>query len=155
MKVFDVMTKNVVTVKKESTILDVMKVMKENDIGFLIIEENDEAIGVITDRDIVLALSKEISVKTNITKIMKKYIITINENETIDKVSDTMGYMQVRRLIVTSDDNKIKGVISITDLLRYPLLEEHALEAMIEISYSYSTIKGNYDKQLQTNAYIF
>ena len=80
MKVFEVMTKQVVTIKKEKTILEAMKIMRDKDIGFLIIEENDEAIGVITDRDIVLSLSKEIKTTTPINKIMKKYIITIYYN---------------------------------------------------------------------------
>lgn len=155
MKVFEVMTKQVFTVKKESNILDVIKIMRDKNIGFLIVEENQEAIGVITDRDIILSLAKEISTNTNITKIMKKYVITINEAAEIETASDVMGYMQVKRLVVVNDLNKITGVISITDLLRHPLLEECALETMIEISYNYSTTNFSNDKQLQTNAFIF
>ena len=155
MKVFDVMKSNVFTLKKENTILDVMKIMKEKDIGFVIIEENNEAIGIITDRDIVLSLAKEISVNTAIAKIMKKYVITIKETDDVTTASDMMGYMQVRRLVVTNDDNKITGVISITDLLRHSLTEESALEAMIEISYNYSTKDESNDILLQTKAFIF
>ena len=155
MKVFDVMKSNAFTLKKENTILDVMKMMKEKDIGFVIIEENNEAIGIITDRDIVLSLAKEISVNTAIAKIMKKYVITIKETDDVTTASDMMGYMQVRRLVVTNDDNKITGVISITDLLRHSLTEESALEAMIEISYNYSTKDESNDILLQTKAFIF
>lgn len=155
MKVFDVMKSNVFTLKKENTILDVMKMMKEKDIGFVIIEENNEAIGIITDRDIILSLAKEISVNTAIAKIMKKYVITIKETDDVTIASDMMGYMQVRRLVVTDDDNKISGVISITDLLRHSLTEESALEAMVEISYNYSTKDESNDIILQTKAFIF
>ena len=67
MKVLDVMNKNVITVSKENTILNVVKIMKELNVGFIIIAENNEAIGVITDRDITLSLTKEISFRyTNI-----------------------------------------------------------------------------------------
>mgnify|MGYP002520145400 CR=1 FL=1 len=72
MKLFEAMNKNVITVKKEVTILDVMRLMREKEIGFIIIEEDNEAVGVITDRDIVLSLSREISLTTPINKIMKK-----------------------------------------------------------------------------------
>ena len=154
MKVFEVMTKNVVTLKKDASVLEAMKLMKEKDIGIVVIEDDNEAIGVITDRDIIILLAREISTNTNITKVMKKYVITINGEEPIDRASDMMGYMQVRRLIVVNDTNKIIGILSITDLLRYPLLEEYALEALLEISYNYSTPNTNFDKELQTNAYI-
>ena len=100
MKVNEVMSKNVIAVKKESTILDVMKLMREKNIGFIVISIDDSPIGVITDRDIVIALSKEISTSTQIMKIMKKYVITIKENVDVSEASDVMGYMQVRRLVV-------------------------------------------------------
>lgn len=154
MKVYEVMTTNVISIKKDSTILDAIKKMKDKDVGFLIIEENKEALGIITDRDIVIALAKEISTNTNITKIMKKYVITVNQNEEIEKASDIMGYMQIKRLVATNDENKITGVLSISDILRYPFLEECALETIVEISYNYSTKNNEYDKTLQTNAFI-
>ena len=62
MKVSDVMKKDIITITKEATILEAIKIMKDKNIGFLIIKENNEAIGVITDRDIVLILAKEISI---------------------------------------------------------------------------------------------
>ena len=155
MKVYEVMTRNCICIKKENTILDAMKVMRDKNIGFLIVEENDEAMGIITDRDIVLTLSKEISVNTNITKVMKKYVITVNENEELSTATDVMGYMQVRRLVVVDNNNKLMGVLSISDLLRYPLVEELALETLIEISYDYPTYSDAIDKTFQTSAFIF
>ena len=154
MKVNEVMSKNVVMVKKESTILDVMKLMREKNIGFIVIALDDSPIGVITDRDIVIALSKEISTSTQIMKIMKKYVITIKENDDVSEASDVMGYMQVRRLVVVDDMNKIVGVLSITDLLKNQLSEEYALESMIEISYNFSTNSNDPTELFKTNAYI-
>ena len=155
MNVSEVMTARVISTKKESSILDVMKLMKDKNVGFIIIEENKEAIGVITDRDIVLSLSKEISYHTNITKIMKKYVITINEKTTVSEASDIMGYMQVRRLVVINDHNKIVGVLSLSDLAKCTLTEELALETLTEISYDYPTKNFENDILFQISAYIF
>lgn len=155
LKVSDVMVKDVVTIKKEDSILEATKVMRDKDIGFLIIAENNEALGIITDRDIVVALSKEISINTNITKVMKKYVITANEKDELATATDTMGYMQIRRLVIIDDDKKIKGVLSLSDLLRYPLIEDLALETMIEISYNYPTQNDKTDITFQTSAFIF
>ena len=155
MKVLDVMNKNVITIKKENTILDAMKIMKDKNIGFLIIEEDNEAIGIITDRDIVLSLSKELSTNTPINKIMKKYVITIETNSDVSIASDMMGYMQVRRLVVTNDENKICGVLSLTDLASCQKTEDLALETLIEISYNYPTKNDSVEDFLQLSAYIF
>lgn len=155
MKVLDVMKKNIIKVKKENSILEVIKIMKDKNIGFLIIEENDEAIGVITDRDIIISMAKEISVNTRVEKIMKKYVITINKESDASTASDMMGYMQVRRLVVVDDNNKIAGVLSLTDLASNPETEELALETLIEISYNYPTKNDTSDNILQVSAYIF
>ena len=155
MKVLDVMKKNVIKVKKENSILEAIKIMKDKNIGFLIIEENDEAIGVITDRDIIISMAKEISVNTKVEKIMKKYVITINKESDASIASDMMGYMQVRRLVVVDDNNKIVGVLSLTDLASNPETEELALETLVEISYNYPTKNDTSDNILQVSAYIF
>ena len=155
MKVSDIMSSNVVTVKKETSILDVMRLMRDKNIGFIVVSEDEKAIGVITDRDIIIQLSKEISNSTQILKIMKKYVITIDKNTDVKEASDLMGYMQVRRLVVIDDNNKIKGVLSVSDLLRYPLSEDLALETLIEISYNYPTQSDFVNSTFQTSAFIF
>ena len=154
MKLFEAMNKNVITVKKEVTILDVMRLMREKEIGFIIIEENNEAVGVITDRDIVLSLSRELSVTTPINKIMKKYVITASEETELEKATDIMGYMQIRRLVVVNNENKIVGILSTTDLLSNPLTENLALDTLIEISYNFPTKCEETEGLLQTNVFI-
>jgi CBS domain-containing protein len=154
MKLFEAMNKNVITVKKEVTILDVMRLMREKEIGFLIIEEDNEAVGVITDRDIVLSLSREISITTPINKIMKKYVITASEETELEKATDIMGYMQIRRLVVVNSENKIVGILSTTDLLSNPLTENLALDTLIEISYNFPTKCEETEGLLQTNVFI-
>lgn len=154
MKLFEAMNKNVITVKKEVTILDVMRLMREKEIGFIIIEEDNEAVGVITDRDIVLSLSREISLTTPINKIMKKYVITASEETELEKATDIMGYMQIRRLVVVNSENKIVGILSTTDLLSNPLTENLALDTLIEISYNFPTKCEETEGLLQTNVFI-
>jgi predicted transcriptional regulator len=52
----EIMTYNIISSSKDNTIKDVSVLMKENNIGFIPIKDEDEYIGVITDRDICLAL---------------------------------------------------------------------------------------------------
>ena len=66
-----------------------------------------------------------------------------------------MGYMQVRRLVVVNDQNKIVGVLSLSDLAKTIPTEQIALDTLIEISYDYPTRNLENDKIFQISAYIF
>ena len=154
MKVKDIMTKNVVTIKKDNTILDAMVIMKDSNIGFLIVEENNEAIGVFTDRDIIMFLAKEHSLTTTVSKMMKKYVVSIEKDKDVIEASDVMGYMQIRRLVVTENE-KICGVISVSDFLKSQKTEHLTTETLVEISYNYESHYDKISDILQISAYVF
>jgi CBS domain-containing protein len=155
MKVYEIMSPNVKTMGKDKTILDVMKMMKKYDLGFIVIEENKKALGVITDRDIILLLANELSSSTNICKVMKKYIITVLDTDDVSTASDLMGQMQIKRLVVVNNKREIVGILSVSDMAKNLLTEEYAFDAFVEISYDYSTINLENDNLYQLSAFIF
>lgn len=139
MKTYEVMNQNYVTINKNEKVIDAASKMKENDTSFLIVVENEEPIGSLSYKEIVELVSKGYSYDIPIYKIMKKYIVSVNENENLDDACDMMGYMQIKELIIVDDNNKIKGVLSLYDLARNTLTEEYALNVLTENSYDYST----------------
>ncbi len=143
MLVRDIMSRNTIYVSPNETVFYVMCLMRECDLGFIVIAENKNVLGVITDRDIVLSLSINIKYTDKICKIMKRNIVSINEYQHINDASDLLGNMQIKRLIVLNDSSELCGVLSICDIARNILLEDNALEALTEISYDYSTKKDN------------
>ena len=138
MKVYELMQKNVFTVKPTDSIKKTIEKMKLYNLGFIVIEEDKIPLGVITDRDLLFAIDREINLNTPIEKVMKKYVVTINQNDDISDASDIMGYLQIRRLVVTNDFGKITGVISVADLVKNVFSEEYGYEAITEISYDFS-----------------
>lgn len=134
MIVKDIMTRTIVSVKSDTPILEVMKLMRESNLGFIVIKDN-EVLGVITDRDIVISLSLTYKLNDPINLIMKKHLVCIDEYANINDASDLLGNMQVRRLLVVNSINNLVGILSIADLARHVLLEDNALEALTEISY--------------------
>ena len=84
---------------------------------------------------------------------MKKYVVTINQNDDVSDASDIMGYLQIRRLVVTNDFGKITGVISVADLVKNVFSEEYGYEAITEISYDFSSKNDKTDKISQISAY--
>ena len=112
------MTYKIISSNKDSSIKDISLLMKENNIGFIPIKDNDTYIGVITDRDICLAIS---NIK-NIDDIIKPYItnniIYIDINSDIDNALKIMATNKIKRLLVKEKDNII-GILSLSDILSY------------------------------------
>ena len=115
------MCKNVISASKDTSIIEISSLMKENDIGSIpICDEDKNIVGMITDRDIVLRAvseNKDIS-KLKAEDIMtKNHIIKLDINSSTLEASKTMSNNQVRRLPVL-EDNKLVGILSIGDLAR-------------------------------------
>ncbi len=113
----DIMTKDMVVASPNNTIQEVSSMMNNYDIGFLPIESDNDFIGVITDRDIIIraiALGKDS--KEPIEKYMTDYIISIPSDTTLENAINTMANEQVKRLLV-EEDKKIVGLVSLSDIL--------------------------------------
>jgi acetoin utilization protein AcuB len=123
------MTRKVVTVDEEAGILDAQKLMAENKIRHLpIIDENQRLVGIVTDRDIRSALPYHFyeepqSVREKIRTLKVKDIMTrdpisISPAYTIQDALLLIQNSKVGALPVVDDDRRLKGIISVRDLLR-------------------------------------
>ncbi|HCL51331.1 MAG TPA: CBS domain-containing protein, partial [Clostridiaceae bacterium] len=64
MKIKDIMTNNVVSVKLETPVTEVTKIIKDNNVGSVPVCDGQRVVGIVTDRDIVLrgiAMDKDIN----------------------------------------------------------------------------------------------
>ncbi|MFB4165274.1 CBS domain-containing protein [Alteribacillus sp. JSM 102045] len=111
------------------------KKMKENEIGFLPIVNDDHLVGCITDRDIVIdGLAKEVQPnKLKAENIMQEKVITGYPDMSVDEASRLMQDHQIQRLVIT-EDQKVKGVVSIGDLAVSKGADQAAGNALSEIS---------------------
>lgn len=107
------MSKKIISCKSTCNIYDVAKLMKENNIGFIPIIDDDLK-GVITDRDIVIKniFNKDEKIKS----YLNKNVITIDENANINDTLTLMSKYKIKRLVVTNN-NKVTGIISLSDIL--------------------------------------
>ena len=97
---------------------DISTLMKKNNIGFVPIKNEDEYVGVITDRDICLALPSINNINDSIKSSITNSIIYIDVNSDIDNALKTMGNNKVKRLLV-KDKDRIVGILSLSDILSY------------------------------------
>lgn len=136
MRVKEIMTKKVVTAKKSDRISQVAKLMTDYDIGMVvIINDTRDILGVVTDRDIVVrGICKGISADEPVEKVMTNHCVSIRRDESAVKALEMMGEYQVRRIVVTNEENKLAGVISLGDFAMVKTTNKLVNEILYEIS---------------------
>lgn len=131
--VADIMTREPVTIKPDSNLLDCAKKMVRKKVGSLILVEKKRLVGFISQKDILWALTKKSSEglkKVRAIEISPKKIAIIKPGCTIKEAIGKMKKLKFERLPVVHE-NKLVGVITIKDILNfhpefYPELEELA-----------------------------
>lgn len=115
----NVMTKPVITIDKNSSVLEAAEIMSERDIGCIVVMDNGKSIGIATERDMlqrVVAKGLNAS-EVKMKDIMSKPLITINGTMPIINAIRVMEKNEVRRLLVI-EKGKLVGLVTQRDLLR-------------------------------------
>ena len=129
----DLMTKDVLTIDANKTVIEAATLMSQNDIGDLVVMENNTPVGIVTERDFVrrvLAVGK--STTTRISEVMSTPLRVIDPEAPIKEAARRMVNKGIRRLAVI-ENNKLVGIITATDFARYlgkKTLSDDILEAM-------------------------
>lgn len=119
LKVKDIMSKKVIFLTKEKSVYDAIKLMAENSISTIIVEENDRLVGILTERDLVkkVLYKEKDPKKLKIEQIMSKNPKHIYPDAPIIVAGNTMKEHKVRKLVVLNEKNEVIGIISQTDII--------------------------------------
>jgi CBS domain-containing protein len=111
------MTTRLVTMTGAETLTDAARLMREADIGDVIIMDGDEVTGIVTDRDIaVRAVAEQADPgAATLDQFQTRDVITVNPHDDAVAAADLMRTYAVRRLPVIQD-GRLVGVISLGDL---------------------------------------
>ena len=105
-----------VTVDASATVEDAAKLMDDKDVGDVLVLENNEVKGILTDRDIVVrVIAKGEGPDASVREAATTDVETIGPDASIDEAIQKMEQANVRRLPVVEDDKPV-GVISLGDL---------------------------------------
>lgn len=148
LKVGDVMTHGAIYVRPQESVQRVAEIMKNNDIDSVIVIEKKGKAGIITDRDIINKIVAEGKnpKTTPVSEVMTSPLITVTPDEDIDKATRKMRDKNIRRLVVTRNDNII-GILSEFDLVRvepamHILIKEHSKWDIADLPSTTGTISG-------------
>jgi CBS domain-containing protein len=120
LKVRDIMSKNVVTVASDTPVADAAKKMKDANVGSVVVLDQNEVKGIVTDRKIVtnvIAENKD-PARERVGNVASKKLITCNENSDVHEALMTMGQNKIRRCPVVNDKKELVGVLSMADIAR-------------------------------------
>jgi signal-transduction protein with cAMP-binding, CBS, and nucleotidyltransferase domain len=111
-----------ITAYSNKTARDVASILTKNRIGSLIVIDKDNTpIGIITESDLVkrVCLENYNADKVLVEEIMSSPLITIMTYDSVDTASRIMLSNKIKRLPVLEADNRIIGIISVTDITRH------------------------------------
>ena len=113
----DIMTKALISVNPTTTAVQIAKMMEQGGIGAVLVKENDNLVGIITDRDFATKIvANNLPFDTPVEKIMSSPLITINHDEHISAAAQMMYSKKIRKLAV-SENGTIVGLVTSTDLV--------------------------------------
>jgi CBS domain-containing protein len=113
----DVMTPNPRTCSPFSTVLEAVMIFRDADCGAVPIVESGKPIGVLTDRDVALALAEFPDlVGCSVSDIMSRDVIAVTPETTLDQVEAKITEEGIRRLLVVDREGALLGIVSWADL---------------------------------------
>jgi CBS domain-containing protein len=130
----------VFSIPPDATVFQAIELMDKKNVGALLVMENDQLLGIISERDYTrkVILRGKRSHETKVAEIMSTNLTVTHPREPIEKCLRLMTDKRIRHLPVL-DSDKVVGVISIGDLVKWTLSCQSAAIAHLE-----SYIHGGY-----------
>lgn len=120
MKVQDVMTEQVRSCWPDTNLAAAAGLMWKKDCGVLpVVADGGKAIGVITDRDIAIAMGtrKQTASAIPVKEVMSARLFTVSPEDDIHAALKLMRKERVHRLPVVNNDGVLKGILSLNDVV--------------------------------------
>lgn len=125
----EVMTPDVRTISPDATIEEAAQEMRDGDFGVMPVGEDDELLGVITDRDIAIrAVAEGKDPGTAVRDVMSEGVVWAHEDDSVEHAAQIMSDYQIRRLPVVDADQRLVGIVALGDFA----VEESDIGAVAE-----------------------
>ena len=114
----DVMTAGPRTCSPFSTVMEAVLLFRDADCGAVPVLDQGKAVGILTDRDVALALADHAERLPNlpVSEIMSQHVISVAPENTIDTILEQFGDHAVRRLLVVDSQGMLQGIIGWADV---------------------------------------
>jgi CBS domain-containing protein len=115
-KIREVMTRNPVTLEPDASAADAARLMKEHDIGSVLVCDDEKLCGIVTDRDLAIrCVADGGSIDEPIGELCSTGVFTLAPDDGVEVAVDAMKQRAIRRIAVV-DGERLVGVVSLGDL---------------------------------------
>jgi len=118
----EIMTKHVISVKKDTPIRQAMEIMLKKRIsGLPVVEDDMTLVGVLSEKDVVsLLYDIDNMEKKKVRNFMTERAISFDKDDSLVDICDFFAKNLFRRVPITSE-GKVVGIISVPDIIKYTL----------------------------------
>jgi CBS domain-containing protein len=126
----DAMTENPRSIGTSASVVEAARVMRQEHIGSLPITDDDQLVGMITDRDIATRVVAEAAdpKTTSVGDVYSRDLVSVEPDEDLEEALQLMARHQVRRLPVV-EDGRLVGIVAQADIA---LKENEKTGALVE-----------------------
>ncbi|NTX56212.1 CBS domain-containing protein [Myxococcus llanfairpwllgwyngyllgogerychwyrndrobwllllantysiliogogogochensis] len=131
------MTRNVRTARRDSSLREVARLMKEEDCGVIpIVNEHGRLEGIVTDRDIAIQAFSggQPPEQLRASDVMTDDVPAATPDETLHTLVDIMAREQIRRVPVVERDDRLIGIVTMGDIAKHADADEELQRALERIS---------------------
>lgn len=122
------------SIETSATVFRAIELMAEHEVGALpVVDENGKLAGIISERDYArkVILKMRASRDTPVTAIMTSNVITVTEDDSVDRCMALMERHKIRHLPVV-DGDVLVGIVAVGDVLKFIIREQTAAIAELE-----------------------
>jgi len=135
LKAYEVMTHTLATCTPETSVAEVAALMRDRDIGNVLVVEDNTLRGIVTDRDLVLQVltSRDDAQQTPVHKYMTTQLVTGEATWNLERVAEIMAKHQIRRLPIV-EAGQLVGIVSLGDVARHSARQDVIAKSLQAIS---------------------
>lgn len=111
--------REVVSIKRDATVLEAAKIMEEMNVGSVVIVDDEQPLGILTDRDIIIrVISKSLDPSTTpVNEVMTSEVVFLREQMGLYEALEQMKASGIRRLPVINVKGNLSGIITMDDII--------------------------------------
>ncbi|UXD21629.1 signal transduction protein [Ignicoccus pacificus DSM 13166] len=117
MRAADLIKRPPISCFPSTSLKEVIKIMRNNNVGSVMIVDGGKLLGIFTERDLVKALDEGAKLEEPISKYMNPSPITAKADESLESVVRKMLNNGLRHIPVVDSEGNVLGVISIKDIV--------------------------------------
>lgn len=118
MTVDDLMRTSVITARPDHSASDLAVLMRDEQVGSVVITEDGKPTGIVTDRDLAVGVVAESADPDSKTarELMSNDVVTVPHDIGVFELCDEFAEARVRRMPVVGDDDTLAGIVTLDDL---------------------------------------